>query len=253
MQEYTNFAYFDLQKTGSTTIKALLRELVGERRPLYRSGHDGPHQDYDRAKLSFISTREPLSLYISLFNFATMEQKGNLHGMLSRAGFGHLYAPSVCAFERWLEFVLEPGNAPVLKEDYAQYAPREVIGLLSFRLLYISVPNALRKMKRDRFKEKDAIRTLYGRRVWHDHVRTENLGRDLYGFLRRPELGLEGRLGSEEEFLARLPQLNASRKIDGLAREAISPALIERVRQREWLFYEAFGYDADPKGRPPSS
>jgi len=43
---------------------------------------------------------------------------------------------------------------------------------------------------------------------------------------------------------------NASQKISGLTRERVSPALLDRVREREWLIYETFGYDENPKGIP---
>jgi|HubBroStandDraft_5_1064220.scaffolds.fasta_scaffold138784_2 hypothetical protein len=244
MQEFENVAYMDLQKTGSTTIKAVLRNVLDESF-VHRGAHSGPREGYDRSKLAFISAREPLSLYISLFNFATMEKEGNLYGRLCKTGHESLYAPSVAAFERWLEFVLDPRNAAALKRDYANCAPCETIGLLSFRLLYISVPNALKKMKRDRFEEKDAIRALLGRRIWREHVRVETLGRDLFAFFARhaDRLRFRAPLPAEDAFVAALPTRNVSRKIEGLVPGNVAPTLRQRVREREWLFYEAFGYD----------
>jgi hypothetical protein len=244
VQEFENVAYVDLQKTGSTTIKAVLRDLLDEPQ-LDRSGHGAPRADYDRSKLTFISVRDPLSIYISLFNFATMKNGGSLYRSLRRTGRESLFAPSLDAFERWLEFVLDPRNAASLKHSYAECAARETIGLLSFRLLHVSVPNALKKMKRDKFKEKDALRALLGRRVWREEVRTETLGRDLFAFLSRHADDLRFRvpLPPEEAFLAALPRKNVSGKIEGLIAANIAPALRRRIREREWLFYETFGYD----------
>jgi len=244
VQEFENVAYADLQKTGSSTIKAVLRDILDEEF-VDRSAHGGPREGYDRSKLAFISAREPLSLYISLFNFATMEKEGNLYGRLCRSGHESLYAPSLAAFERWLEFVLDPRNAAALKRSYVDCAPCETIGLLSFRLLYISVPNALKKMSRDKFKERDAIRALFGRRIWREHVRIEALGRDLFAFLARhaDRLRFRAPLPAEDAFMAALPAKNVSRKIEGLIPGNVAPALRQRVREREWLFYEAFGYD----------
>lgn len=251
MQEFENVAYFDLQKTGSTTIKKALRAILDETL-LYRNVHDGPREDYDRSKLSFVSIREPVSLYISLFNFATMERMGGLYNRMRRSGQEGFYEPSVKAFERWVEFVLDPDNADSLNKEYAHGAPRGVIGLLSFRLLLVSMPNARETMKSNRFSDRDAIRALFGRRVWRDHVRIENLGGDFFAFLKRNEarLKLKEPLPDETDFVANLPVRNASRKIAGLTRDSVSPALMQRVREREWLLYEAFGYDGDPKGMP---
>ena len=136
-------------------------------------------------------------------------------------------------------------NAALLKADYALHAPAECIGLLSFRLLYVSVPNALNRMKRDKFKEKDAIRALLGRRVWREEVRIETLGRDLFAFLARhaDRLRFRAPLPPEDAFLAALPRKNVSGKIEGLVAAHVAPSLRQRVREREWLFYETFGYD----------
>ena len=109
-----------------------------------------------------------------------------------------------------------------------------------------SVPNALNRMKRDKFKEKDAIlRKLLGRRVWREEVRTETLGRDLFAFLARhaERLRFRAPLPPEEAFLAALPRKNVSDKIEGLIAANIAPSLRQRIREREWLFYETFGYD----------
>lgn len=251
MQEFENVAYFDLQKTGSTTIKTVLRGILDEK-ALHRNGHDGPREDYDRSKPSFISTREPLSLYISLFNFATLERSGGLYNRMVRSGQEGFYEPNVKAFERWMAFVLDPANAGSLNKEYAHGAPCEVIGLLSFRVLLVSMPNARETMRSNEFNDRDAVRELFGQRVWRDHVRIENLGGDFFAFLKRNEarLKLKEPLPGEEDFVARLPRRNASGKIAGLTRENVSPAIMERVREREWLLYEAFGYDKDPNGTP---
>jgi len=251
VQEFENVAYFDLQKTGSTTIKAVLRTILDEKL-LYRNGHDGPREDYDRSKPSFISTREPLSLYISLFNFATLERSGGLYNRMVRSGQEGFYEPNVKAFERWMAFVLDPANAGSLSKEYAHGAPCEVIGLLSFRVLLVSMPNARETMRSNEFNDRDAVRELFGQHTWRDHVRIENLGGDFFAFLKRNEarLKLKEPLPDEADFIARLPRRNASGKIAGLSREGVSPALMQRVREREWLLYEAFGYDNDPIGAP---
>ena len=251
MKEFENLAYFDLQKTGSTTIKAVLRTLVSGK-PVYRNTHDGPRADYDRSKPSFVSTREPLSLYISLFNYATLERSGGLYNRMVQSGQEDLYAPSVGAFERWLAFVLDAENANALSKGYADCAPCETIGLLTFRLLVVSMPDALEAMASVGLEDRDAIRTLFGQRVWRDYVRLENLGGDFFAFLKRNEatLKLKEPLPDETDFIAGIPLRNASGKVAGLTREAVSLELQQRVREREWLIYEAFGYDKDPKGVP---
>jgi hypothetical protein len=252
MREYENLAYIDLQKTGSTTIKSVLDDLLDEQM-IHRGRHAAMREDFDRSKLSFISVREPLSTYISLFNFATGGRKGSLYNTLCRNGQEALFVPSCEAFERWLGFVLDPRNAALMRADYADHAPTECIGFLSFRLLYLSVPRSLKKMAKDKYREPDQIRALFGKRIYDDYVRVENLNGDLFAFLEAnaSRLRLRHPLTTVADMIAHLPVRNASRKVPGLVPQNVSPALRQLVREREWLLYEVFGYDADPMGRPP--
>ncbi|HVU19569.1 MAG TPA: hypothetical protein VHE09_02485 [Rhizomicrobium sp.] len=251
MLEYENIAYLDLQKTGSSTIKQVLSDVLDEAE-IYSKSHKGIREDFDRSKLCFISVREPLSLYISLFSFGAGSRMGNLYKTLKRKGLEDLFAPTCEAFEHWLEFVLDPANASVLRSEYGE-APNDTIGLLSYRLLYVSVPNALRRMQKPKYREREQLRKLLARHLYVDHVRLENLGGDLFAFLKCHSARLHFRrpLTTPEALTAQIPVRNPSPKIAGLIPERVSPELRQRVREREWLFYEAFGYDADASGRPP--
>jgi hypothetical protein len=108
-------------------------------------------------------------------------------------------------------------------------------------------------MRKNKFQEPEQIRELFGKRLYEDYVRLENLSGDLFAFLSRhsARLRLRHPLTTAEDLTARIPVKNLSAKISGLRPETVSPELRQRVREREWLFYEAFGYDADTKGRPP--
>ncbi|HTT99828.1 MAG TPA: hypothetical protein VMF58_17390 [Rhizomicrobium sp.] len=253
MLEYENVAYIDLQKTGSSTIKYVLSNLLAEDE-VTRSSHRGIYEDFDRSKPCFISVREPLSLYISLFSFGAGSKRGGLYRTLCRRGREDLFAPTREAFELWLDFMLDPQNAELLKSGYGSAGNAE-IGFLSYRLLFICVPNAQKRMQKKRFHERDEIRALFARHLYKDYVRLENLAGDLFSFLSLHSARLRFRepLTTADRLMADIPKRNASPKIAGLSVDTVSPELRERVRDREWLFYEAFGYDTDPKGRPPGS
>jgi hypothetical protein len=153
-----------------------------------------------------------------------------------------------------LEFVLDPKNARVLKMSYHKAAPVDCLGLASSRLLFMTVPRLKEKAKKDRTRNPESIRDLFAKRhIFADYVRTENLGGDLYAFLRHHAHRLRFRapLTTAEDLIARIPVKNASDKTDGLSVETVPHDLRQRVREREWLLYEAFGYDVHPKGRPP--
>ena len=164
-----------------------------------------------------------------------------------------MFDPSLGAFEAWLRFLLNPENARVVQKEYARSTMAGTFGLLSFRLLYLSIPNSLKKMRSGKFQGREGVRELFQRRVYEDYVRTENLGGDLFAFLNHCSGRLKFRLPltTPEDLIALVPVRNASRKVPDLTPQSVSPELRQLVREREWLLYEAFGYDVDPKGRPP--
>jgi len=252
MREYENLAYIDLQKTGSGTIKKVLAAVLDEE--LVRKNLRGVLDDFDRSKTCFVSVREPLSLYISLFNFGVGSQRGGFYRALGRRGRDDLLVATREGFERWLDFVLDPQNAATVHPEYGN-GPCDAIGLLSFRLLSRSVPKALPRMRKEKFQEPDQLRELLQKALFNDYVRLENIGGDLFALFERNSSRIQLRrpLTTAEALMADIPFVNSSVKISDLKPDTVSAALRKRVREREWLFYETFGYDKDPKGQPPKS
>lgn len=254
MKEYEGVTYLDLQKTGSGTIKTVLDGVLVNTR--YRTSSHTPLPDgFDRSQLFFISIREPLALYISLFSFAAGNRKGALFRSLSRNGQEKLLLPTYDGFETWLRFVLDPKNAHlVIRSEYAESSMAEKIGILSFRLLYLSIPRAMQRMRSGKFQTPDEIRSLFEKRVYREYVRTENLDEDLFAFLKyyRDRLRFRRPLTTVQELTAQTRRKNKSIKVEGLSPDTVSPELRALVRERDWLIYEMFGYDRDPKGRPPN-
>ena len=255
VREFESIGFIDLQKTGTTTIAKALLQVLDEKE-VYKHVHGPVPAQFNRTKLYFVSVREPLSLYISLFNFGTGQRRGALYDSLSRKGLKHLFQPTIEAFESWLEFMLDPASAPLLNRRYGDSAPFESLGLLSIRLLYVSLPNFAKRARKDKIRKPEDIRDYFEKKhVFDDYVRTEHLIGDLFAYLQRhsARLRLRRPLTNIEEFSAIARTRNTSTKIPGLTPSVVSPQLQKRVREREWLFYEAFGYDTDPKGRPPES
>jgi len=249
--EYENIAYLDLQKTGTTTIVYALRELLAEEE-IYADVHGPIPSNFDRNKNCFVSIREPLSTYISLFNFGCGSKKGTLYHALRKKSLEHYYERTLAAFERWLEFVLDPTNATLLGGLYAKQFPFECAGLMTFRLLYLSIPRSIHRLAKCS-KNQDLSRLLERKRRFSQYVRTEHLYDDLFQILRHweDELRLKSPLTSADDLVASLKTRNVSQKIDGLAADAVSPRMRQLVREREWLIYQEFGYDAHAKGAPP--
>ena len=105
MYEFENLVYLDVQKSGSTQIMAVLRQLLAEKQIA-----GGVHQRIrrrDPKKIYFISVRDPISQYISLFRFG-IERRGMVHLALKKAGYDTLYQPSTDGFGRWFRVYSRP-------------------------------------------------------------------------------------------------------------------------------------------------
>jgi hypothetical protein len=252
MHEFENIAFLDQQKTGSTTIARALRKLLAEKE-IYFDTHGAIPAEFDKAKKCFISVREPLSIYISLFKFGAGSKKGSLYNSLRKKELSHYYEPTLGAFETWLEFVLDPANARTLNYDYADYGPVDCAGILTFRFLDLCLPKSRTRLKKVTTREK-LERVLGRKHVYSEYVRTESLYEDLFGVLRHWEsdIKLEAPLTTPEDMIAKVKTQNVSRKIKGLTPDSVSPRLRNLVQEREWLIYRTFGYDQSPNGLPTS-
>ncbi|HVU21135.1 MAG TPA: hypothetical protein VHE09_10415 [Rhizomicrobium sp.] len=250
MHEFENIAFLDQQKTGTTTIVKALRRLLAERE-IHTDIHGPIPRGFDKDKKCFVSVRDPLSTYISLFKFGAGSRKGTLYSTLRKKGLSDYYEPSLDAFERWLEFVLDPANAGNVSREYADSSQAERMGLLTFRLLYLCVPKA-----RTRLEELDGRnkveRVFAKRRIYSEYVRTEHLYEDLFGVLRHWESGikLKAPLTTVEDMIDIVRTRNVSQPIEGLSAANVSPRLLALVQEREWLLYKTFGYDRSPSGIP---
>jgi hypothetical protein len=109
-------------------------------------------------------------------------------------------------------------------------------------------------MSSGKFQTPEEIRKLFEKRVYRDYVRTESLNEDLFAFLssHADRLQFQDRLTVPGELTVGVRRRNTSVKVPGLTPDVVSPELRALVRQRDWLIYEMFGYDAHPKGRPPN-
>jgi hypothetical protein len=250
MHEFENIAFLDQQKTGTTTVVRALRRLLDERE-IHSDTHGPIPRGFDRTKRCFVSVREPLSLYISLFKFGAGSSRGTLFSKMKKRGLTAYYEPTLEAFEEWLAFVLDPANAEAVGWEYEASRQTERIGILTFRFLNLCIPKSLSRMPE--FSNKVKLQRVFERRrVYSEYVRTECLYEDLFAVLRHWQDGikLKSPLTTMDDMIARIRTQNVSRKIDGLSAEKVSQKMRDLVRQREWMLYETFGYDDNPLGHP---
>jgi len=134
MLEYSTFCYMQNQKTGSTFVQSFLREFSAE--PLVFYEKHAVAKNRDASKFYFITVREPLALYRSLFAFG-LGGKGAVFARLSHLGHESLYADGPAGFSNWLRFVLDADNAAALGDGYHSKIAR-VAGLMSWRFLRLA-------------------------------------------------------------------------------------------------------------------
>ena len=239
MHEFETFVYLEMEKTGSTFIASFLRNNTAERL-LHADKHAGMGADCDRSKFYFTSVRDPLDAYISLYSFGC-RWRGKFRTVLSQLGQSALYDGTLAGFSLWLAYVLDPANAASFGDGYEAHGGiAGLVGLQSHRFLRLVIPDAERVLLGCR--NKDDIRRAYGEeRLTGAVVRHEHLTADFTALLR-------GKLAhafdeGTAEALQSERRRNPSRRVDsGDAAFIPAPALLARLREREWFLYETFGY-----------
>lgn len=243
MHEFQSFVYLDVEKTGSAFITSLLRRYCSE--PQVRRNHHEPMEaDCDRSKFYFISTRDPLESYLSLYSYGC-DQKGKLHGQLQRNDLEKFYTADAKGFNDWLAFVLHGKNAKYFGDDYSEIAHGNVarkLGLMSYRYLRLAVPGPaelLDDVKRGpQIYQVYAANKLPGFVVRHETFR-ENLCELIAGPLRHAFADQDGAIGYVRNALP----VNASDRVDAYeTRFRIKQRLKDRMREREWLLRDLYGY-----------
>jgi len=244
MYEFQTFAYLDVQKTGSSFIIDVLRKYCIEA-TVQKDKHIGMGDGYDPKKFYFISVRNPLDQYLSLYSYGC-ESKGQFYLRLKRNGLERLYDSKTWdGFREWLDFVLDPDNVGLLGQDYADEELAEVsklIGLQSYRVLSLSIPDSKKVLAAS--KTQHDIRKAYkfkniaGYTVRHETLRTD-LARLVRTTLRHSMSDLQAVLHYIETAAPR----NASKRVDSREdRFKIGSDQQRRLDEREWLLHQVFGY-----------
>jgi hypothetical protein len=243
MVEYESFAYLDVPKTGSSFITNFLREYCAERQ-LQNKTHRGVKATYDSEKLYFISVRNPLDQYISLYLFGC-QQKGRLFLRAKNRVFDYFYDGTPERFRSWLGFMLDPENYEELGgtgDDIWLRNIRRYIGFQSYRVLTLSVPKP-RKLLAN-VASADSIREAYlANNISRFTVRNETLRKDLAELVStRLQKSIRDHRSALEHIETAAP-LNVSPRIDGMfERPRLDKQLQRLLEEREWLLHESFGY-----------
>jgi hypothetical protein len=243
--EFPSFVYLDVQKTGSSFVVDFLKRHARDE-PLALDRHK-PVVTYDPGKFYFITCRDPLDQYLSLYSFGC----GGQGGYRKRHGDG-MYDGTAAGFSTWLRFMLDSGDRDRSSEmrRYVKSGMEPFIGFQGFRFLYLSFASPWDVFSRCRSAE--TLRKVFrNRRIWSEAVRNE----DLAGSLARL---VSGRLAASVTdidaalaYLAANEKTNISERVDKKSGFTVSDEDKRLVQEREWLFFEELGYPRYTEDAPP--
>ncbi len=237
MIDFGKIVYMDVQKTGSSFVGRFFKNMLLSP-PITQVKHGAIEGRIRPDATYIISVRNPLSQYISLFRYG-LDQRGQLYEKLHSSGFGHLYEdPSMAGFEAWLAFFLKPRSAKHFDAQYQGARPR-LYGTQTYRFLRLSFQNPMVALSG--FTTRKRLQLRYNSQKIHTHVlRTESLNQDLLA-LSRSALAPHFKPADEvAAYLAEAKWVNRSQAGDGLTPASLSPALLKRLKSREWFLYQNF-------------
>lgn len=233
MDDFGSVVYMDVQKSGSTYISQVLREVL-DRQNFRRQEDHGRVRKRREDAIYFASVRHPLDSYHSLFRYGC-DGNGNLAARLRKAGRGGLYQPSAEGFGRWLDFVLDEANAGALGEGYAR-TRADLFGFQTFRFMVLALASPLRRMAQ--VQSMPDLDALYdNERITSFVVRNEAMGEDL-ARLFSEHLGQHVNLDQAREVLARAPRINASKT--GRLADGLDPRILAKLARKEEFLLRRF-------------
>jgi len=220
----------------------LLDEFISA--PVVRREHHMPMEaDCDRSKRYFISVRDPLDAYISLYSYGCMAQ-GKVRARLARRGLDHHYDGTTEGFNRWMRFALKQKNAAlfadVRMDDDTEFG--SLMGPQSYRYFRLAVPDAKNQLAK--CKTRNDVLSLYRRKKLPKHfVRHETFVKDICRLLRGPLRDWVTDVDAAVQHVRTAKPRNASERIDkGNEDFVVDPVVHKRLQAREWFLHRIFGY-----------
>jgi hypothetical protein len=242
MYEFPGFVYLDVEKSGSTFIFQMLGRFSSEE-AIQRDHHKPMPIDCDRSKFYFISVRDPLDSYISLYSFGC-GARGKMRARFERRDLAHFYDGTTEGFNKWLNFTLKTRNRQVVDGGYADAGSNipELMGPQSYRYLRLAIPGLRGRI--DACETKEDVRALHEKEKLPKFVvRYERFASDLSDLLCGPLRPWISDVEEAVKYVETSPPQNTSDRIDKNNGDfAVRRRLRERLRDREWLLAELFGY-----------
>lgn len=256
MQDYGQFCYLGVQKTGSTFISRTLNEvsrlplLPTKKRRFVESASARDLPNVLASKLTgnrriggifrkdcfyFNSIRNPFDYYASLYNYGC-DGRGGLAKNIRNSGFGNLYDNTSEGFLSWISFVMDPQNARYCEPEYANSCS-EAVGFFTYRFLRMSFVDPLGKLKKLRNPE-DAQGMYSAFNICEATIRQERLNSDLTMLLNKQ---LRDHVSdTAHDLISQSTKVNAS--VSGVVSGSFleNSVVAQRVLDRDRLIFDGF-------------
>ena len=236
MRDFGGFVYLDVQKTGSRFIGEVLVRFANVRQVDYVK-HACVRPGRPLSRLHFISCRDPLDQYLSLYSFGC-QGRGRFAERLDGAGLGSVYDGTSSGFAEWVRAVLDPTRAGQFSDAHAKVS--SVIGLQTFRYLWLAL---------DKRRQLLACRTRQEVAALHDAhniaqvvIRFEGLRESLVSLIEGPLAAFIKDIPAAVDYVRSAPPLNTSVRIDRDPAFVVDNATLAIIEEREWFFFEKLGY-----------
>ena len=234
MDDFGRIIYLDVEKTGSSFISKFLQENMTCQR-VKKVKHGRIANDFKKGCFYFISVRNPLSQYLSLYSYGC-DGKGAIYESLAKSGHTQLYQPDKESFQQWLQFVLSAENARHLGAEY-QSVDTELMGLQTFRFLALSFQKALQKLKPTH--DYATLCRLYEKKKIHSFVvRNESLRADMETLV-ETHLSSLVNVKSAKRYLEKSPPINRSVAL-GFDIKSIDEKTMSLLRRKERFLLDRF-------------
>lgn len=232
-----SFRYLDVQKTGSRFVIDFLVKHLNYVPPAQRD-HVPVTKAVDPDTYYFITARDPVALYVSLYRYG-LDRKGAVYKNMMKSGTADLYTGTSDDFHRWLDLMLDERNPPT---GFGSTEPDciPLFGLMTLRYLRLSVWRWRRRHRN--CTSADDVMALYRKHKFVDAVLfNEMLSDDLNALIAGPLRAHVVDPEAAREALAAGNRVNASHSGSVNALRP-SPDAIARIVEREWFFYKEFHY-----------
>ena len=171
MHDFGKIVYLEMQKSGSTYVNNFLKEccLLKE---IKHKKHKFIRDDYDSRSFYFITIRNPVDLYSSLYRYG-LDGRGGVYKRLEKARKTSCYSTP----ETFFRFITDPKNAVYVGGGYSEKIA-EQIGVMSFRFMKLSLKFPFKRIAA-KISNRENLLTLEREFITNLEVKNENLNSEL--------------------------------------------------------------------------